>query len=219
MSRFIQAKVIESVFYDLTEKDRARVEKLHNEKLRQQSKYPPGIEQSTCEVGLLAYYGRELAVTDVEQRPQSLQVIPRDTGGRRLRVSQRESWPFTVYSYRLDVDLYVFVRSLWGGNRIEMLGWLPRLSVEEAPYRWYEDEEGERTGYGHMIDRDFLYPMPDEFDFSFHCDHPAGIWDRLSEAWLCFWCDRLVYDSVRREAPPIPDRRDGDPPQEGEGGA
>lgn len=157
------------------------------------------LRHSIAEVAFLAHYGRAPKIGDYEKLSQSLRFSAKDRGGQRLRVVWRQDYPFRVYSYNLDADVYAFVQ-VSSPKRWKICGWLPIQQVEEAPIWWWV-EDGERKAYAHEIEPGWLRPLPEDFVFAETCRHNEDfgmVWNDNYDAWECFGCDQYVLNAHDR---------------------
>lgn len=146
-----------------------------------------------ADVFFLDSYGRTPTLDDIRKgNSRALAFITEDESGRTIRTVASPKSPYRVYARWLDVDVYVFVRIPTLENA-SVVGWLPSEEVEQAPVKWFENDEGERVDYCHEIDVPFMIHMPEQFDFDANCQH-RGVWDYRHDGWECFLCERYVYD-------------------------
>jgi hypothetical protein len=155
---------------------------------------PNDLRNTYADVYFLDTYGRAPTLDDLKQgNSRALAFITEDDSGRKVRTVPGNRPPYNVYARWLGVDVYVFVHIPKISN-VQILGWLPAEQVEQAPVRWFEDDEGVRNDYAHEVPPEAMYAMPETFDFEQKCLHGVGIWHDTFHAWECFICGRLYYE-------------------------
>lgn len=152
------------------------------------------LRNTLAELALIRAYGLSVNLDDFKPtNKRYLSFIPEDSKGCEVRVVNRLQPPYKVYDRQTDVDIIVFCTTSKDYKTCEFHGWLDIGEVKDAPGFWFE-ENGERTEYCYEVDKAFLYPMPESFNFNLNCEHRFGTWDYLNNGWACATCDKLCYD-------------------------
>lgn len=164
--------------------------------------------QTIAETAVLRSYGRDVTVDDFRSTFR-LDIVPTDDAGNKIRVMVPRFWPLRVYYSNLDVDVLVVAN--FRKKYVQLLGWLPVPIVEQAPIYFFE-KDGKRISYAHEIDQAYLFPMPDEFDFTDKCEHLEtwlALWDYTTPGWKCAGCKQVLYADEDRQRLEEQDRRLG----------
>lgn len=191
---------------EVTGEIRASADEVHRRKLLVGK--PTSLEQTIAEVALLKSYGREVTVDDFRSTFR-LDVVPTDIAGNKVRIMVPRFWPLRVYSGNLDEDVLVVLN--FRKKYVQLLGWLPMAHVEQAPI-YFHERDGKRVSYAHEIDQAYLFPMPEEFDFTDTCDHLEtwlALWDYTTPGWKCAGCRQVLYADEDRKRLEEQDRRLG----------
>lgn len=196
------------MFIEVDSNIRRTAQEIHRRRvLANQSGAKMRFDLTLAEVAALKAFELTPKLTDLKVAAKSIQTIPVDKNGKDVRIVYRDSWPMRVYSYRLDqADVFLFVSRV-SDDVFDVAGWLELALVERAPIKTFE-EDGEMIDYCHEIDRDFLNPLPSEFNFVNSCVFGSeahakktnnAVWNYSVGGWECFGCSMLLYDEESRE--------------------
>ncbi len=169
-------------------------ELLRRRTLTQQKNGHNDLMNAICQTTVLARYGKQPSVDDLKFNKDYLDFITKDNNGRTIRIiSAKESENFKVWANQLDVDRLIFVEFSSKHKQANPVGWMVRKDVEELPVCWFE-RDGKKISYYHMIDKNSLNSLNDEFNFPDSCTHPVAIWIE-KQKWSCLKCDKMVFES------------------------
>lgn len=145
---------------------------------------------STAEAMMNFAYSLELNLDSYDEK---MGLAVRDERGRKVTVVATERPPFRLNPEIVEeYDVVIFVVGK-GFEEVDILGWLPDSRIKDAP----RHPTSQSTWEVEVAD-DFVFPMPDEFDFSEpDIDMAPRLWDYDKDGW---WTPMgfCVYDAAAK---------------------
>ena len=131
---------------------------------------------STAEAMMDSAYGLHL---NLDSYDEGMNLAVRDERGRKVTVVAVERPPFRLEPAILEgYDVVVFVVGK-GFEDVDILGWLPDSRISDAPRHPISQTEWEIE-----VADDFVFPMPDAFDFSEpDFNLVPRLWDYDKDGW------------------------------------
>jgi len=157
------------------------------------------IRSAYVEVLFLSQFGRQPRMEDLKRDKYRYDFMPTDDAGRSIRIIMRQEFPLRVYQRFLDADVYVFAKLHRLLDMSEVLGWLPRDEVVQAPRLDFPAQDRREPDYCHEVGAGHYAALPKVFNFTESCPHIGQLWDYTTESWECFGCGRRIYSKWDRE--------------------
>lgn len=147
-----------------------------------------------AEAAFMAHYGHDILITELFKSKNYLTFSPTDNDNRVVSLSIGPRVYGNVYSRQLEAEAVAFL--VTGSAELDMVGWMSVREIEQSPIRWFENDNGKRYDYCHVVSAAQFAVMPTTFNFVDPCPHLTeypGVWLYRRMAWECLGCERLLY--------------------------